>query len=309
MRTCMMFLPVLFVAAGLSPSPATAQSEPAPRGWWSRVFPNAPARTTQTITLRDPGTIMRQDQRRETILEQTESARRMATDKQRRLFELRGERDRRVAVAIANAAATQPFHPPETVHLTTADPSGEVATGTSSSSRNTEPPKHGTTETPPFLPGDRNKTIAERTAETVDGIVGNIGQKIFNTPAAQPLPPGLFALALIGMFLVPAGGVTLLFLGFAHCADTVLSPAPSSSPSAASCSGARGPWPRRSIPTCSPARPAMPQAPRPPPKTPRPSTPCAPTFSGHPASNSPNSRRAPDLASVERNRPRSPRTL
>jgi len=212
MRACTILLLVLLIAALLPPINVTAQSEPAARGWWSRVFQRTPARPPQTIILRDPGTIMRQDQRRETILEQTESARRMATDKQRLLLELRSERDRRVAGAIASAAADQPFRPPENTRLATAEP----AAGAPAAESPAQPRRLASPTPPSFTPGERSKTVAERTAETVDRVVDNIGQKVFNTPAAQPLPPGLYALALIGMFLVPAMGVGLILIGFAH---------------------------------------------------------------------------------------------
>jgi len=215
MRACTVLLPVLLVATGLPPAATAAPTEPAsatPRGWWSRIFQRAPARPPQTIILRDAGTIMRQDQRRETILEQTESARRMATDKQRALVELRSDRDRRVAVAIARAAAERPFRTPENTRLAAAASAAGVRGPDSPAT-----PRQLASPTPPsFTPEERSKTVAERTAETVDRVVDNIGQKVFRTPAAQPLPPGLFALALIGMFLVPAGGLGLVLIGFAH---------------------------------------------------------------------------------------------
>lgn len=207
MRACTFFLPVLLGATAILTPTTAAQSDPAAtdsRSWWSLVFRSAPARPPQTIILRDAGALMRSDQRRETILEQTESARRMAADKQRALIELRSDRDRRVAVAIARAAATRPFRAPEDVRLTTAEPTAPMA----------EQP--GPPTTMPFPPAERKKTVAQQTAETVDRVVDNIGQKIFNTPAAQPQPPGFFALALIGMFLVPAGGFGMVLIGLAH---------------------------------------------------------------------------------------------
>jgi hypothetical protein len=147
---------------------------------------------------------MREDQRRESFLEEIAASRRMAADKQRLLLELRSERDRRVTVAIARAVTSSPL-PPGTAGRSRPAPAQRPLADSSIPKTPIRAAPH---------PGDT--TVAQRAAQTVDRVISDVGLGVFGTEPARPAPPGLFALALIGMFLVPALGVGLLLIGFAH---------------------------------------------------------------------------------------------
>jgi len=217
---------VILTIALLAPPPVAAQAEPPPSGsrnWFSRLLPRPPARTIQTALLPGARSVMLSDQRRETRLEKMESEARIARDKGTRLAELRQDRDRRVAAAIARAAPAAPFRPAATPHsivgatpapLQPAIVASELPAATSPQASSTPPPP--ITSAPPEPPTRATPIPAPPSTPSPAQITGNSVETAPAAEAGQDAPTGLFALALIGLFLVPAMGVGLIFVGFAH---------------------------------------------------------------------------------------------
>jgi len=215
----------LLTIAVLAPPPTAAQADappPGSRNWFSRLLPRPPARTVQTAVLPSATSIMLNDQRRESRLEKMASDARIARDKNTRLAELRQERDRRVTAAIARAAPAAPFRPP-------APQPGIVVTDTSTpapadqSIPSALPPSPQTVRLPPrtaplatTAPARPAPTATPPRAPAPAPAANNTEAATGAAVAAKTTPPGLYALALIGMCLVPALGVGLLMIGFAH---------------------------------------------------------------------------------------------
>lgn len=153
-----------------------------------------------------------EDARREAALENRAAQQRIAADKARSLFELRNDRERRIAAA--KAQTLTPFDPPRQKAeppVLLAD-AGE-ATVESPPSIDLSPPPLAST---PPRPRPTSTPRPKKPVAVVDEVVQQVGSRIMGTPSGQPLAPGLFALVLIALFLVPAVGITLLLLGIAH---------------------------------------------------------------------------------------------
>lgn len=131
-----------------------------------------------------------------------------------RLYYYRTERERAVSASIARAAAKSPFNPPRPkrpppASLATAGQIEGQAAPAIDLSRPELPP-------PPAVSRPSGTPRPRTPAAVVDQVVQQVGSKIIGTPAGKPLSPGLFALVLVGLFLVPAAAISFLLLGIAH---------------------------------------------------------------------------------------------
>ncbi len=199
------------------PTPAKAQEqEKRPSGlagFFEWLF-NArqPPSAEATAVHENAESIATTDTLRETALERKAAEERIAADKFQILLELRTDRDRRVAGAKAKASVPfAPLRPKSTTPVLLA--SAGAVEGPTTPAIDPSPPSL------PASPAAPRPAVIPKTntpAAVVDQVVQQVGSQIIGTPEGKPLSPGLFALVLIGLFLVPAAGITLLLLGIAH---------------------------------------------------------------------------------------------
>jgi hypothetical protein len=128
--------------------------------------------------------------------------------KAERLLYYRTQRDRAVGRAIAAALSTEPFPPP--------------AAGTGAPE--VAPPEAGhpaaaAIEALPEWLSSPATTVADRTraaVQSVDKVADKIEREVLGNSELSAGRPGLLALLLSAMFLIPAAGVAGLVLGIAH---------------------------------------------------------------------------------------------
>jgi hypothetical protein len=204
------------------------------RNWLSRIFQKPAKPGKQTLLLPDAPSRLRGDQTRETWLERRSTEQRIADDKKKILTDLRRERDRSVATAIARAATAKAFAVPIARARSTTGPVAVDPGTTASSSFTTDTDPYPASPPPPSRPDTTPASTPRPVANTPKATppsnavtLPDRGPKKppqSNTiddaaPAAASTKrhrPGMFALILIGMFLLPSAGVALLLVGAAH---------------------------------------------------------------------------------------------
>ena len=222
----------LLMATLFLPAAAPAQQQgviPAEGSWISRIFAKPAKPGTPTLLLPDAPLQLRSDQSRETWLEKRAVEKRMEDDKRKHLLKLRTERDRKVAIAIAEAAIAQPFIAsparPRATPATTVEPADASAAAATVASIEVAPPKepaaHSTTDRKPALPSPTPLPTPNAASLAKRGAVNPPPATIYEegpkSPAStKPYSPGFFALLLTGMFLLPSAGMALLLVGAAH---------------------------------------------------------------------------------------------
>lgn len=203
---------LLLAATLVLSAPAMGQEEPRSSPWaqWLQWLFGLPA-DESPVTVAHPRALglAAADQAREGRLQRNWLGRQFSEDKAHFLRQYQIETDRQVAGAMAKKAPAPPFRPPQLPPSSTSPPTlSKASTATDRTFVPSEPPPASVPRsTPkPTGPGPETAAIAER-----------IVNKIINRPAAAPpLPPGLFVLALVGVFVVPATGAALVLIGLSH---------------------------------------------------------------------------------------------
>jgi hypothetical protein len=207
---------LLLAATLVLSAPAMAQEEPRSSPWaqWFQWLFGLPA-DESPVTVAHPRALglAAADQAREQRLQQEWRARQFAEDKAAFLRDIRAHTYRQIAVAVANKAPAPPFRPPSKSNHGATPPanapvvmSPSVVPMKAARPKNTDVPRSTPT---PTGPGPKMAAAAEK-------VVSNIGQSVFGRAGTQPVAPGLFVLALVGIFVVPAAGIALILIGFAH---------------------------------------------------------------------------------------------
>jgi len=209
----LVWVALIATAAWQIPAEAQDARRSGPSGFFRWFFSAPPAEQANgTIVHERASVIAAADGRRESAIERRGTAERMNKQKAQTLRELRIDRDRRVASAIAKAwvpfQPPRPKRPPSTLLATAGQAEGQAAP-TIDLSRPQLPP-------PPAVSRPSGTPRPRTPAAVVDQVVQQVGSQIIGTPSGKPLSPGLFALVLVGLFLVPAAAITLLLLGIAH---------------------------------------------------------------------------------------------
>ena len=155
------------------------------------------------------------DSQREGAAEQRAARERMAKDKTRILLDLRSEHRRQVAAAVA-AKTGESFSQPREKNATIPAVVAGADGGGFEPVRVVDATKLPAPLPPQPSPSPVGTTRLAAPAAAVDEIIQRVGEKVVGSAPNQPLSPGLFALVLIGLFLVPSSGIALLLLGIAH---------------------------------------------------------------------------------------------
>lgn len=216
MRLCAWFM----VPALLIPSSATMAQEvdrPDKKWPWHRWLPGAGKNPIFETSIHPRARwIADNDRQRETARENFASQQRISAWKAQSMREMRIDRERRIASAVAKAW-TPPFDPPP---RPSSIPAPLLAAATQENKEDATQVVGMTPVNPAPQPTPAARATATprpgSVAAAVDRAVQQVGDQIIGSKPGQPLSPGLFALILTGLFLVPAAGVTFIMFGIAH---------------------------------------------------------------------------------------------
>jgi hypothetical protein len=207
----------VFLAASLVLcAPVAAQEETRPGFWeqWYRWLVGGPKAEPQATSVHPLAPkVAATDRAREGNLQQAHDQLHFAQTKARIQQDLRFENNRQIATAIANKAPAPPFRESVKTGIEhEASPASPLIIAPDPTAAQTPDHRPGYVAGPTPTPAG----LGQKAAAAADAIVNNVGQTLFGPAAAPPLHPGLFVLALVGIFVVPAAGGALVLIGLAH---------------------------------------------------------------------------------------------
>lgn len=178
--------------------------------WLSWLYGSKGIQASGTLIHESARSIAASDRKREIVRENLAIQQRLSAWKAESMRTLRIERERRVAGAVARAW-TPPFDPPS---QPVGAPPPLVATAISENKE--EGSQLVDMTDPATVPRNRATPRPVAAVAAVDQIVQQVGGRIIGSAPSQALSPGLFALVLTGLFLVPAAGVSFVIFGIAQ---------------------------------------------------------------------------------------------